>query len=226
VFLPVAFVMMFIAGVPGRYLGTLVAIGAVVVAIVFAVLLVPRTEEKRAATWEKLGLKKHWRERLMVFVDPDRDPRGAGWNREQSEIAVGSGGLWGKGFLQGRQNTLGFLSSVVAPTDFVFTVIAEEKGFAGSVAVLVLFGYLCVVGIRMAIRTRDMFGRLLCAGITSLLFCHVFINIAMTVGIMPITGLPLPLLSYGGSFTVVTLAALGLLQGIHLRSLPRVEGYV
>lgn len=226
VFLPVAFIMMFIAGVPGRYLVTLAGIGVVLVGLVFTLLLVPKTEDARFETWQKLGLKEHWRERLMVFVDPDRDRQGAGWNREQSRIAVGSGGALGKGFLKGRQNTLGFVSPVIAPTDFVFTVIAEEKGFVGSVSVLVLFGYLCVAGIRMAIRTRDMFGRLLSVGITSLLFCHVFINVAMTVGVMPITGLPLPLLSYGGSFTVVMLASLGLLQGVHLRSLPRVEGFV
>ena len=106
----------------------------------------------------------------------------------------------------------------MAPTDFIYSVIAEEEGFFGSLMVLALFGVVLMFGMLTALRTRDAMGRLLCVGVVSLFFCHVFINIAMTVGLMPITGLPLPLLSYGGSFMVIMMSALGIIQSVHIRS--------
>jgi rod shape determining protein RodA len=154
----------------------------------------------------------------MVFLDADRDPLGAGWNRQQSMIAVGSGGAWGKGFLAGDQNTLGFLPRSVAPTDFIYSVIAEETGFAGSAAVLALFAALIACGLHAAFRCRDKMGRLLCAGVMGTVAFHACVNIAMTVGLMPITGLPLPLLSYGGSLMLVTMSALGMVQSVLIRS--------
>ena len=135
----------------------------------------------------------------------------------QSQIAVGSGGLFGKGYLKGTQNILGFLPRTVAPTDFIYSVVAEETGFAGSALLLVLYTTVTVRCVRAAVQARDFFGRLLAMGIGVLLFTHVFINIAMTVGLMPITGLPLPLMSYGGSFMVSTMGALGLVQSVYLR---------
>lgn len=163
------------------------------------------------------GLSDYQRGRIEVFVHPSADPLGAGWNKRQSEIAVGSGGLRGKGYLQGTQNILGFLPRSVAPTDFIYSVVAEEKGFLGSALVLSLFSAILLIGMTTALQTLDPMGRLLCVGISTLLFFHVFINIAMTVGLMPITGLPLPLLSYGGSFMVVMMSALGIIQSVYIR---------
>jgi len=152
-----------------------------------------------------------------VFFDPGRDPLGAGWNKIQSSIAVGSGGFAGKGYLKGTQNVLGFLPRTVAPTDFIYSVIAEEMGFIGSAGLLLLYSILLWAGFRAAQSSRDKLGRLLAVGITSLLFCHVFVNIAMTIGLLPITGLPLPLISYGGSFMVSTMIGLGIVQSVYVR---------
>jgi rod shape determining protein RodA len=152
-----------------------------------------------------------------VFFEPNRDPLGAGWNKIQSEIAVGSGGLKGKGYLKGTQNMLGFLPKTVAPTDFIFSVVAEETGFMGSAVVISLFAVILACVMATALLTEDRLGRLLCAGVAAMLFSHVFVNISMTVGLMPVTGLPLPLVSYGGSFVVVTMTALGIVQSVYIR---------
>jgi rod shape determining protein RodA len=167
------------------------------------------------ASWFLLG--DYQRERLLTFIDPGRDPLGAGWNKIQSELAVGSGGLTGKGFLEGTQNVLGFLPRTVAPTDFIFSVIAEEAGFIGSALVLALFAVMISCGMSTALTARDRFGQILTVGLITMLFVHVFINTAMTIGLMPITGLPLPLISYGGSFMVSTMGALGLIQSVYVR---------
>jgi len=166
-------------------------------------------------------LRPYQKDRILTFRDPQNDPLGAGWNKIQSEIAVGSGGLGGKGYLMGTQNILGFLPRTVAPTDFIFSVIAEESGFAGAALVLGLYAVILGCGIRAAIRARDRLGRLLAAGITTSLFCHMFVNIAMTVGLAPITGLPLPLISYGGSFMISTMVGLGLVQSVYVRRIDR-----
>jgi rod shape determining protein RodA len=159
-------------------------------------------------------MKKYQRERLTVFLNPNRDPLGAGWNLNQSLIAVGSGGVTGKGFLQGTQNSLGYLPRTVAPNDFLFSVIAEEKGFVGSACVVGLYAVLLGRGLRIAANARDRLGMLLATGIVAMFMFHVFVNIGMTIGLMPVTGVPLPLLSYGGSFVLVSMTALGLLQNI------------
>jgi rod shape determining protein RodA len=129
-------------------------------------------------------------------------------------IAVGSGGLTGKGYLQGTQNLLGYLPRTVAPNDFLFSVIAEEKGFLGSVVVLGLYAVILFSGLRIAMNARDRLGTLLATGVVAMFFIHVFVNIGMTIGLLPITGLPLPLLSYGGSFVLASMTALGLLQNV------------
>ncbi len=222
VFLPSAMVLMFVAGVPFRYVGGLAGIGAVLVGLVLAGLFLPAMLGAGEATQDRFaamtGLTDYQRGRIEVFFSPDKDPLGGGWNKRQSEIAVGSGGLKGKGYLRGTQNILGFLPRSVSPTDFIFSVIAEETGFVGSLTVLVLFATLIGSGVWTGLCTLDPLGRLLCTGITSLIFFHVFINIAMTVGLMPITGLPLPLLSYGGTFMVVMMSALGIIQSVCIRS--------
>ncbi len=197
--IPVAIVLLFVAGIPVRYL--------VILGVIGLVAMVP--------AWFALG--DYQRERLLVFVDSSRDPLGAGWNKMQSEIAVGSGGLTGKGYLMGTQNILGFLPRTVAPTDFIFSVIAEEMGFVGSATLLSLFAVLILGGVRAAHCARDKMGRLMAVGVVTLLFSHVFVNMAMTVGLMPITGIPLPLISYGGSFMVCMMAALGLVQSVYVR---------
>ncbi|MCF7837042.1 MAG: rod shape-determining protein RodA [Candidatus Marinimicrobia bacterium] len=199
VLVPIAVAQLWVAGVPVRYL------------LRWALAAVPVLP----MGWLMLG--EYQRNRLLVFIDPGRDPLGAGWNKIQSEIAVGSGGLWGKGFLNGTQNVLGFLPRSVAPTDFIYSVVAEETGFVGSVVLVLLYGGVLWGCYRAAVRARDAFGRLLAVGVTTLLFTHLFINLAMTIGLMPITGLPLPLISYGGSFMLSTLLALGLVQSVYSR---------
>jgi rod shape determining protein RodA len=139
------------------------------------------------------------------------------YNSRQALISVGSGGLTGKGWRQGAQIALGYLPRGVAHNDFIFSVIAEETGFAGSVTVLVLYGILMVCGLYAAMVARDKMGRVLCVGIVTMIFTHVFVNMAMTIGLVPIVGIPLPLVSYGGTFMVVTLFALGLIQSVYVR---------
>tara|TARA_B100000579_G_scaffold331016_1_gene281245 strand:- start:141 stop:554 length:414 start_codon:yes stop_codon:yes gene_type:complete len=131
-------------------------------------------------------------------------------------ISVGSGGLTGKGWKNGIQNTYGYLPRGVAHNDFIFSVIAEESGFIGSTVVILLYGTIIAVGIRTAIRSRDRLGRILAMGVVTMMFFHVFVNIGMNIRMVPVTGLPLPLLSSGGSSVICSLAALGLLQNIKL----------
>lgn len=201
ILVPLAFVVMFVAGVPLRFLALLMAVGAALMPI----------------AWRFLGA--YQKERILVFLDPNRDPLGAGWNKIQSAIAVGSGGFTGKGFLKGTQNVLGFLPKTVAPTDFIYSVIAEEMGFVGSMVLIVLYVLLLGSCIRAALAARDRFGRLIATGAAALLFAHAFVNMAMTVGLVPITGLPLPLVSYGGSFMLTIMIVLGLVQSIYVRRL-------
>ena len=140
----------------------------------------------------------------------------AEYNVKQAMIAVGSGGFWGKGWRLGQQNALGFVPKAGKHNDFIFCVIAEEEGFIGSVIVLTLYSVILFTGIRIAGQARDRLGKLLAAGVVALLFSHVFINIGMNIRIMPVIGVPLPLLSYGGSSVLGSLIALGMLQNIHL----------
>ncbi len=177
----------------------------------------PAAERPRIVLPEMPLLADYQKGRIKVFLTDDHDMANAGWNKLQSQIAVGSGGFFGKGYLNGTQNILGFLPRTVAPTDFIFCVIAEETGFLGGVGFVLLYSLLLGRCMRASIRARDEFGRLVALGIGVMLFCHVFVNIAMTIGILPITGLPLPLMSYGGSFMVSTMIALGLVQSIYHR---------
>ena len=177
----------------------------------------PKAERPRMVMPRMPFLEDYQKGRIKVFLTKDHDLADAGWNKLQSQIAVGSGGLHGKGYLQGTQNILGFLPRTVAPTDFIFCVIAEETGFMGGAGFILLYTVLLGRCMRASLRSRDEFGRLVALGIGVMLFCHVFVNIAMTIGILPITGLPLPLMSYGGSFMVSTMIALGLVQSVYQR---------
>jgi rod shape determining protein RodA len=160
-------------------------------------------------------LKDYQRKRILVFIDPNIDPLGAGYNIIQSKIAVGSGKLFGKGLLNGTQSQLGFLPE--RQTDFIFSVLGEEIGFIGAAVLLFLFCVIIYRGIAIAFSSRDMFGCLLASGIISMIAIQLFINVGITIGIMPITGLTLPLVSYGGSSLFFTMISLGILLNIRLR---------
>ena len=193
-FVAAALAMVFVAGCAKRTLLALVLAAALGASAFLGAILLP----------EKLP--------------PERraDLQGAGWNAWQSKIAVGSGGERGKGYMKGTQNALGYLPVSVSSSDFIFSVIAEETGFRGSAAVLGLFALLLASVAWTGLRCRDEAGRLVCTGVGAILFTHVFVNVAMTIGVMPITGIPLPLVSYGGTFAISTLALLGLVQSVSL----------
>jgi rod shape determining protein RodA len=145
--------------------------------------------------------------RIEAFYHPGADPSGTGYQVLQSRIAIGSGEAFGKGYLQGSQKALSFLPQ--QHTDFIFSVLGEEWGFAGAALVIVLFGILVLRGIHVAKTCRSPFGSLLLVGLSGLIFYHAAVNVAMTMGLFPVTGLPLPLMSYGGSFLLTMLAGLG-----------------
>jgi rod shape determining protein RodA len=164
-----------------------------------------------------IPVRGYWRNRILAYAAPEKvDPKGIGitYNVAQSRISVGSGGLVGKGWTDGTQAQLGYLPRLVAHNDFIFAVIAEEKGFLGSLTVLSLFGIVLFNGIRIAGSARDRFGTLLAIGVTVLFLVHVFVNIAMTIGLVPITGIPLPFISYGGSFVLSCCLLQGLVQSV------------
>jgi len=160
-------------------------------------------------------LSGYQQERVLVFLDPTRDTRNKGWNQLQAQLAVGSGGMWGKGFMKGTQNELGFLPHTVSNSDFIFPVIAEEWGFVGSFSLVLLYIILIGSAIRTAMFSRDLFGRYIAIGGASIFFMHSVVNIGMSIRLMPVTGLPLPFLSYGGTFVVVSLTYMGILQSIY-----------
>ena len=168
-----------------------------------------------AAIASPFFLKGYQRQRLLVFLDPRHDPQGAGWSLIQSKIAVGSGELLGKGLGSGTQTQLGFVPEHA--TDFIFTVIGEELGFAGSLLLLALFALLLGTGMAVVAAARDKFGVLVAAGVVAMIAFHVLVNVGMTIGIMPITGIPLPFISYGGSSLVTCLASVGVLLNIHMQ---------
>lgn len=182
-----------------------------------------RSRENRA-TWgyEKDSyfflLKDYQRERLLSFVDPETiDPNGIGssWNVRQALISVGKGGLTGAGFNNGTQAKLGYLPELAAHNDFLFSVVAEEYGFVGCVALLVAYGTLLYRAVAIGLRSRDAFGTLLAVGLAVMMTVHLLINIGMNIGIMPVTGLSLPFLSYGGSFVLSCFIVFGLVQSVH-----------
>lgn len=167
-------------------------------------------------------LHDYQKQRVLTFLNPDTDPLGAGYNIIQSKIAIGSGGFSGKGLLHGSQGQLDFLPE--KQTDFIFTMLAEELGFMGSVLLLSLYAILIVFAMRLAVHARSAYGRLIAAGVAAMLFIHIFINMAMVMGMIPVVGVPLPFLSYGGSFLIATLMACGLLQHVYINrelTLPR-----
>lgn len=161
------------------------------------------------------GLEGYQRNRIMTFLDPQRDPLGAGYHITQSKIAVGSGGLLGKGFRQGTQSQLRFLPE--HHTDFAFSVWAEEWGFVGSLFLLALFFLLLAYGMHVAFRSGEGEGRLLALGVVAFFFWPIVINIGMTLGLLPVVGVALPFVSYGGSSLITCFMAIGLLVNVHIR---------
>jgi len=224
ILLPVGLTMLYVAGVPPRYINTLIGGAGVVVALILIdVLFAP-------PKWQ-IKLEDYQKRRLLVYFGLDGVPRDAtpqqraearrqqrnySYNVDQALISVGSGGFAGKGWRQGTQNALGYLPRAVAHNDFIFSVIAEEKGFMGSATVVVLYSVVLFTGIRIAGQARDRLGKLLAAGVVAMLFSHVFINIGMNIRLMPVTGVPLPLLSYGGSSVLCSLIAAGILQNVYI----------
>ncbi len=227
VLLPTGLVMMLVAGTPRRYLvKLLIGVGLLAVLFVADVLFAP-------AHW-RIPMEQYQRNRLLIyfgrdysnFAPPNATPAELqrlrqrqlddAYNVRQALISVGSGGLTGKGWRQGTQNALGYLPRAVAHNDFIFSVIAEEEGFVGSVIVLTLYAVVLFTGLRIAGQARDRLGKLVAVGVVTLIFSHVFINIGMNIRIMPVTGVPLPLLSYGGSSVLCSLIAVGLMQNIHI----------
>jgi rod shape determining protein RodA len=206
VLIPICFGLMFVAGVRVKHLALAAALGIVLAGVGLPIMW--KLKENRT------GRRSYQKDRLTVFFHHDYDLTGAGWNLNQSLIAVGSGGMTGKGYLQGTQNLLGYLPRKVTKNDFLFSVIAEEEGFIGSVVIILLYAVLLFSGLRIAANARDRLGMLLATGVVVMLFFHIFINVGMTIGLMPVTGLPLPLLSYGGSFVLASMTALGLLQNV------------
>ena len=160
-------------------------------------------------------LKGYQKKRILTFLNPELDPLGAGYHIIQSKIAIGSGMISGKGFLKGTQNALSFLPE--QHTDFIFSVLAEEMGFVGSVIPLLIFMMLIIWGLNIAYRCRDPFGTILAVGISSMIFWQVFINVGMAMGLMPIVGVPLPFISYGGSSIVAMMICIGLLMNVSMR---------
>ncbi len=165
-------------------------------------------------------LHDYQKRRVLTFLDPEKDPLGAGYNILQSMIAIGSGGLMGKGYLHGTQNQLNFLPE--KHTDFIFTVMAEEFGFIGSMLVLLLYFLLLAAGMAVAARSRSTFGAMIAAGVVAMIFLHVLINCGMVMGMLPVVGLPLPLMSYGGSIMMSTMLGIGLLLNayVHRDQMP------
>jgi rod shape determining protein RodA len=160
-------------------------------------------------------LKDYQKQRILTFLDPDRDPLGAGYHIIQSKIAIGSGMLSGKGYLKGTQNALSFLPE--EHTDFIFSVLAEEWGFLGSVTLILLFLILIIWGLNVAHACREPFGTILAVGVTAMIFWQALINIGMSMGLLPVVGVPLPFVSYGGSSVLTTAIGIGLLLNVSMR---------
>lgn len=200
VFVPLALSIAFVSGMAWRHVIIGVAIVLLTVPVAYRLLLV-----------------EHQRERIQTFLRPSEDISNAGWNAHQSLLAVGSGGVWGKGYKRGTQHVLGYLPKTVAPTDFIFSVIGEETGFVGAGAMVCAFLGILICCLRTAALATDRLGAFICVGVATLLFTHIYINIGMTIRAAPIIGIPLPLVSYGGSFLLGTMICLGLVQNVHIR---------
>ena len=223
--MPTGLAMMYVAGIPKRTLVLLVGIvGVLGLLFIVDILYAPHALQIPMHPYERDRLLVYFGRDYTNFAPSDATPAelqnirqqqlGDEYNVRQALISVGSGGLTGKGWRHGTQNALGYLPRAVAHNDFIFSVIAEEEGFVGSVVVLTLYAVVLFAGLRIAGQARDRLGKLVAVGVVTLIFSHVFINIGMNIRIMPVTGVPLPLLSYGGSSVLGSLIAAGLMQNV------------
>lgn len=186
--------MLFVAGLEWRYIGYAVATGLVSLPILW------------------LNLRPHQKDRIFDFLDPERDPTGSGYQAIESQIAIGSGKVFGRGLYQGVQTQHNYIPE--KQTDFIFAVLAEELGFIGGIGLIVLYSILLIRFIKIAKKSEDLFGSLVVVGITAMFTFHIFENIGMTMGLMPITGIPLPFLSYGGTFMLMNMICIGIVLSI------------
>ncbi len=218
VFLAILIGMIWAGGAAPRTLLIVLIIGLVLVLALFGYLffLTDGYQHIPEETPSWLPLHGYQLTRLIIFTNPYMDPLDSGYHIIQSEVAIGSGGFWGKGFGEGSQVQGNFLPE--HHTDFIFAVVGEEFGFVGCIVLMLLYFLLFWRALRIAYNAKDDVGMLLVVGVTSMLFFQVFINVGMTIGIMPVTGLPLPLLSYGGSSMLMNMMAIGLIVGVSLRS--------
>ena len=204
---PVILTMLYLAGLPLRWLAVVLLTGLTIMPLVM-----------------NFGLKPYQRDRVVTFLDPDVDPRGTSYGVNQSLIAIGSAGIRGKGFkAPDTQLELGLIPMAEAHTDYIFSTIGEQWGFLGGAALIASFGVLIFACMITAVRATDRFGVLIVGGITAQVFFHVFQNIGMTIALMPITGLPLPLVSYGGTFALVLMFSFGLVNSVWVHAQEEVE---
>ncbi|SDU24378.1 rod shape determining protein RodA [Verrucomicrobium sp. GAS474] len=213
VLLPISLILLFIAGVKKRYI--LVPILLVVGLVGFTYFGVHKMGMKIP------GLKQYQMERIETFYNPDFDKLGKGWMTKQSLIAIGSGGLTGKGYLKGTQAMLGYLPKNTSYNDFVFASIGEEGGFRTGALVIIGLGAAFTLCLYVSSQAADNAGALLAAGVSTLLFTHFFVNIGMTMRVVPVTGIPLPFMSYGGTFLVICFSMIGLVQSVWIHRRTR-----
>jgi len=210
VYLAIGLTVLFVGGANRWWMAATIIVGAA--AVVFILTIDPVLDQMMG---RDVLLKEYQINRLLVFLNENLDPDGLGYNLHQAKIAIGSGGWSGVGYMKGTQTTLGFLPE--APTDFIFCVLAEELGFLGAMVLLALYAMLVAVCLRMSLKT-DAFGALIIAGCVGMWIFQIMENIGMTCGLMPITGIPLPFLSYGSSFMVMNFCAVGLIASISTRT--------
>ena len=220
VVLGIAAPMFFLAGFRWKWILVLLALVAVALPVGYKLMENNQLQRMTAAQETPVAGKRqeHSRTyaRLHTFLHPSENADSSGWNARQALLAVGSGGATGKGFMKGTQHELGFLPRTVAPTDFIFSVIGEENGFAGSIVVLGAFLVIILRCLRIGALADDDFGAFIAAGVAGLFFTHAYINIGMNIYAAPIIGIPLPLISYGGSFMLCSLVCLGLMQSVYI----------
>ena len=211
---PLVFAMLYVAGCRKVHLVLVLLLGSMLVPVLWLEMkdFDPSVEKETQTT---LGMKHYQKKRIYAFLHPEYDYRGTGWHTYQSKITIGSGGISGKGYLRGTQTKLKYLPE--HHTDFIFSLLAEEFGFVGGVMVIALFAIMLFRGLMFARDAYDMQGTLLAVGVVTVLAFHIFVNIAITTGLLPVTGIPLPFLSYGGSFYMTVMAGIGILLNVPLR---------
>lgn len=199
--------MLFVAKLSYKYIIPIIIIGAAALPLIY-----------------RFGLDEYQQQRINVFFDPSIDPLGNGYNVIQSKIAVGSGQLWGKGYLQGTQNQMGYLPT--KSTDFIFSVFSEEFGFIGAGIIVCLLFLLVCRCFKAARKADNSYGRYICTGVGAMFLFHIFENVGMCIGLMPVTGIPLPFISYGGTSLVTNMVAMGLVLSVTYHNKPRAKVYV